>query len=360
MLIQIVNYQFVHNDSGQKVFVIAVKKLKRPEDATEEEVTAFFRAERETLKIMREIAHANLIQAIATYEKGEAGAERCFVFPWASGGNLRQLWMHRSPDSQDVFHWAWGQIRGLTEGLDKLHKKDTRHGDLKPENILIFKRGKNPGLGSLVIADVGIAKYHAFETSERKVREVQTNTRFFTGQYEPPEIRLDQPTAISRRYDSWSLGCVLLEFIIWLQHGKDGLKEFHEERQLATSNEDRFWSPTAGRGRVLHPTASKWIQNLLEELKGRPELRAWRELLKLVKTHLLVAVLDQRKYIWDFWPKLQQIHQECSADSSHIGERSDMVLTERSESPARIIDDIDVSISRQVSSAEIFGSNSAN
>ncbi|KAK7715846.1 hypothetical protein SLS63_011262 [Diaporthe eres] len=339
--------------SGQRVFVIAVKRLKRPEDATEEEVTAFFRAERKTLNTMREIAHANLIQAIATYEKGEEskeGGERCFVFPWASGGNLRQLWMHRSPDSQDVFHWAWGQIRGLTEGLDKLHKKDTRHGDLKPENILIFNRGKHPELGSLVIADVGIAKYHAFETSVRKLKEVQTNTRFFTGQYEPPEIRLDQPTIISRKYDSWSLGCVLLEFIIWLQRGKDGLKKFHAERQLATANEDRFWDATVGGGRVLHPTASTWIKNLLGELKGRPELRAWRKLLKLVKSHLLVAVLDQRKYIWDFWPKLQQIHEECSAGSSQIRERSDMVLTKRRESTGRMIDDTDVSISQQKTS----------
>ncbi|KAK7699053.1 hypothetical protein SLS64_011967 [Diaporthe eres] len=231
-----------------------------------------------------------------------------------------------------------------------LQKKDTRHGDLKPENILIFNRGKHPELGSLVIADVGIAKYHAFETSVRKLKEVQTNTRFFTGQYEPPEIRLDQPTIISRKYDSWSLGCVLLEFIIWLQRGKDGLKKFHAERQLATANEDRFWDATVGGGRVLHPTASTWIKNLLGELKGRPELRAWRKLLKLVKSHLLVAVLDQRKYIWDFWPKLQQIHEECSAGSSQIRERSDMVLTKRRESTGRMIDDTDVSISQQKTS----------
>lgn len=152
----------------------------------------------------------------------------------------------------------------------------------------------------------------------------------------------------------------MLEFIIWLLHGKDVLKEFHNERRLATSNEDRFWSPKAGRGRVLHPTASKWIQKLLEELKGRPDLRAWRELLKLVKTYLLVAVLDQRKYIWDFWPQLQQVHKECSADSSHTKGRSDMILTKRSESTARMIDDVDVSISQQVSSTEMLGLNFAN
>lgn len=362
MLIQIFNCQLLHK-SGQKVFVIAVKRLKRPEDATEEEVTTFFRAERRTLKTMREIAHANLIQAIATYEKGEEsreGGERCFVFPWASGGNLRQLWMHRSPDWQDVSHWAWGQIRGLTEGLDKLHEKGTRHGDLKPENILIFNRGKPPELGSLVIADVGIAKYHAFETSARKLKEVQTNTRFFTGQYEPPEIRLDQPTVISRKYDSWSLGCVLLEFIIWLRRGKDGLKKFHAERQLATANEGRFWDATAGGGRVLHPIARKWIKDLLGELNGRPELLAWRELLKLVESHLLKAVLEQRKYISEFWPELQKIHKECSADSSQTRERSDMVLTKRRESTGRMIDDTDVSISQQVSSTETCGSDFAD
>lgn len=353
-----VKWQLLHEDTLQTVFVIAVKRLKRPEGATEEEISAFFQAERDTLLKMREIAHPNLIRAIATYEKGRQGEERCFVFPWASGGNLRQLWMNRLPNPQrTIFPWAWEQIRGLTEGLSILHDKGTRHGDLKPENILQFNRGNDPepASGSLVIADVGIAKYHAYETSERKAREIKTNARFFTGQYEPPEIRLDEPRTISRKYDSWSLGCVLLEFIIWLQRGKKGLEDFRADRLGETFNEDRFWKgPGEKEDRSLLPAASKWIESLLQELKDQ-QLWAWFKLLELVKTCLLVAVLKQRESIRVFWSELQKLHEECSADSSPARDRSDTVLTKRRDSRVRMIDDVDMHISQHVSSTD--GSN---
>ena len=319
---------------------------------------------------MRQIAHTNLIQAVAAYEKDQEGGDRCFVFPWASGGNLRQMWMRDSPplDPKDVFPWAWQQIRGLTEGLFKLHEKGTRHGDLKPENILIFTRVNEPKPGSLVIADVGIAKYHAYETSVRKARNLPpTTTRTFTRLYEPPEIRLaDDLSVISRRYDSWSLGCVLLEFVIWLQCGRSGLKDFHEERGRGIINDDRFWSPEGGKDGSLHPAASGWIHKLLKRFDKQPKLRPWRKLLNLVKSHLLVVGLDRhqsehRKSIKEFWEELQRIHEKCSADLSgpYIWERSDMVLTKSRKSAAQVIDDFDMSISQQVSSAEIFRSNFA-
>ncbi|KAK7718128.1 hypothetical protein SLS63_010513 [Diaporthe eres] len=198
---------------------VAVKQL-RIDGASDEELTRFFDKETSILETMRKLKHPHLIEAILVYEKGP---DRCFVFPWAQGGNLRQFWdFNTDPSDQQVIQWAWHQIRGLASGLSSLHSEGTRHGDVKPENILIFFDENLPRLGQLVISDVGAAKFHADETRTRYVEGEATTNRIGTLRYEPPEIEHPQGyklVIISRKYDSWSLGCVLFEFIIWLSFG---------------------------------------------------------------------------------------------------------------------------------------------
>lgn len=291
---------------------------------------------------MRALKDPHLIQAIAVYERG---SDRCIVFPWAPEGNLRQLWQgHTNPKSEETRRWAWSQILGLTRGLAKLHGKldgeSTRHGDLKPENILRFNGSKGSKLGPLVIADVGIAKYHAFETEVRKAKNEATTNRTGTQRYTPPEIEVPEEDdngklrLISRKYDSWSLGCVLLEFITWLRHGRDGLAKLDTERlRDAKPGVDRYWEQYGNDHPILRPAVNQFIRELL---KDRKLPAALRDLLELVKRHLLVPSLKKRKYIATFLEGLKEISENCSTTPSYLWDDAMETLTEPRERTAEV------------------------
>lgn len=356
------------------VYEIAVKKLLEASKAPE--VDSFFNKELECLEEMRTANHPHLIQAIAAYTKGHDG--RYFVFPWATKGNLRQLWEKHGRMQRDstVIQWALGQIRGLAEGLVLLHKAGFRHGDLKPQNILVFDAENDSGLGSLVVADVGIAKYHAYETQKRQLGNQQTTNRASTSRYEPPEIKLrvsdNRLVVLSRRYDSWSLGCILLEFIIWLHYGWDELVRFNNERigydpetNHYSAENDRFWEDGGHEEPPnVHRVATYWIQRLHGELQENRSA-ALRDLLRLVENDLLVPAWElnpnwtsqsemeleprTRKYIEEILPEIQRIHDCCFSDPSYLANDLESMLTDDSLRSPGIVEECLVPISEQVS-----------
>lgn len=297
-------------------------------------------------------ADPHLIQAIAAYGRG---IERGFVFPWAPNGNLRQMWEASSgPPTKEVRRWAWDQILGLTGGLAKLHKTNTRHGDVKPENILRFNGPQDsPKLGPLVIADVGIAKYHAFETEVRKLYNKPTTNRSRTQRYAPPEIEIPerdekgQLRVISRKYDSWSLGCVLLEFIVWLKRGNHGLVNLDKVRRAELRpNVDRYWEQYRNEAPVLHPAVELYIYELLEDGVLSAALQ---DLLTLVKKHLLKASLRKRSYIAEFLEDLLKTSENCVTDPSYLWDDAKETLTEHREATAEVVANNVFPISQQVS-----------
>lgn len=297
-------------------------------------------------------ADPHLIQAIAAYGRG---IERGFVFPWAPYGNLRQMWdASPAPPSEEVRRWAWNQILGLTGGLAKLHKTNTRHGDVKPENILRFNGPEDSSeLGPLVIADVGIAKYHAFETEVRKANNKPTTNRSRTQRYAPPEIEIPerdekgQLRVISRKYDSWSLGCVLLEFIVWLKHGDNGLGNLDNMRRAELRpNVDRYWDQYHNDPPVLHPAVKRYIDELL---KDGVLPAALQDLLTLVKKHLLEASLRKRSYIAEFLEDLMDVSENCANNPSYLWDEAKEMLTEPREATAKVVANKVFPISQEVS-----------
>lgn len=288
--------------------------------------------------------HPHLIQAIAVYERGP---DRFFVFPWAPKGNLREVWDRRPvPADQEVIRWAWRQILGLTDGLKDLHERDTRHGDLKPENILMFDGDHESGPNPLVIADVGISKFHAEETRIRRALGYKSTSKGGTLRYEPPEIQLDPPLTVSRKYDSWSLGCVLLEFVIWLMRGNDGLTRFEQERCSPRLDIDRFWDQNHKGEPMLHAAARRWInQELAQDPRATPALR---DLLGLVDGHLLAPYESSRAEIQEFCRGLHRIHNKCSTDPSYLWNLDVTELTIRRESTEEVAGDFVVPISQRV------------
>lgn len=228
---------------------------------------------------------------LATYKYNE---KFHLIFPFAEA-NLRNYWKSVSMPSWDeaTCLWTLRQVHGLVSGLKAIHlfetqnltyeageveisrlstslrrarinptvveKKYGRHGDLKPENILYLQNG------TLQIADFGLGRFHRLESRSR------VEPRHINGSptYSPPEMVLDGGL-ISRAYDIWSLGCILLEFITWLLEGSAGLDGFNSSRTAKAHDgidDDLYYSievDEGGRGVGGHVRKGvvDWIKRL--------------------------------------------------------------------------------------------------
>lgn len=254
----------------------------------------------ETLERLRDLNHPHLIRAIAYYT---LGARHRVVFPWAGLGNLRDFWKIDPPQLDEQYlKWVLTQLCGLADGIARLHYSGEdytmRHGDLKPENILCFQSTEmveaQEGPCILVIADVGLTKAHALAT---EMRQEATRTRSGTVMYEPPEADFESQRNIpmSRRYDIWSMGCVYLEFVIWLLYGAKELERFIDdlgEDKRFYSRRDMVNSPI--KTPQLHMMVRKWVDWITDDAPCS-ENTALRHLVELIVSRLLVLDLGKAK-----------------------------------------------------------------
>ncbi|KAJ4005494.1 hypothetical protein NW752_002326 [Fusarium irregulare] len=288
--------------SNEEYCEVAVKFMSIENNRSNSDVDKFYPRERDTLERMRELNDPHLIKAIAAYEKGNS---RCFIFPWAEGGNLDTFWQKdRSHLDRDLVRWALDQMTGIAGGIKKLHDKNIRHGDIKPQNILYFPNyGRKYGRGTLKVADVGLAKVHTEYTRYR----IATTTRMSSERYEPPEMEsyLHNQRPIPRVYDSWSLGCVYFEFTVWLIYGRSRLDTFHRD----TSDSKKFYE-TRGDSYPRH----RAVNDLLAEMKDRlPETSALGTLVRLIDKDLLVPE-EKRMESKDLHEKLSN---KCECGTSY-------------------------------------------
>ncbi|KAI1126446.1 hypothetical protein F5Y10DRAFT_293840 [Nemania abortiva] len=236
--------QTVVDDDGN--FSVAVKKLKgsNEKDANKEA---------KALESIRGHSNAHLIKAIA-FICTDSGTEYSFVFPWAQHGNLWDFWVRQggAPRDREYFVRVFRQLACLACAIDDLSNMRLRHGDLKPENIVCFqtdeglpaKDGKElDTMIRLVVIDVGLAKIHAQRTELRS----KTNTRVSTKRYAAPELETDPYKELSRRFDVWSMGCILLEFAIWLIYGTEKLLDFTTSKtdSIQSTHETKMQSDSA-------------------------------------------------------------------------------------------------------------------
>jgi serine/threonine protein kinase len=240
------------------------------------------------------------------------------IFPWASGGNLGDYWENYEKKSRepDSIQWIVRQFVGICSALEELHESNCRHGDLKPENILWFKDGHD--MGKLQIADLGLARFHEKEahTNVRQGKYIHTSTPSGTSRYEPPEMdkereNRDNQEARSRQYDIWSMGCIVLELLIWLTYGYQAVERFR-------TNTPYFWELQQENGYVVHPYVVSRMDIMSTQLHDDT---AYKELLHLVRTKLLVVNVSQayrssgesREIARGLYTSINNIQQKCQS-----------------------------------------------
>ncbi|KAI4704716.1 hypothetical protein J4E89_009593 [Alternaria sp. Ai002NY15] len=293
--------------------VIAVKKAKEGDEDPNPSYSraAFFDKEVENLDRLRKYNSPHLIKPISGYRHGN---NRCLIFPWADGGNLGDYWKqfpsHAGNKSRVL--WQIRQFVGICSALEALHNDNIRHGDLKPENILWFDRSNNDG-GTLQIADLGLAAFHEKE-QHTQLRKSGTKTPSGTSRYEPPEMDQQRRTrnphdpqapkygTRSRQYDIWSLGCVVLELLIWLACSPRDVEVFRGDTlyfwQKASEREDGEY--------MVHEHVVAVMGALGRYFKPGS---AYECILQLVETRLLVVKVSRNQ---------EHVPEDCRGSATKV------------------------------------------
>ncbi|RYO26457.1 hypothetical protein AA0111_g7946 [Alternaria arborescens] len=319
----------------------AVKEII--EQADSQDVAEHWEKEVKALRMMNELNQEHIVRFITAFRRlRRSGVEEHYVmFEWANGGNLRNLWERvRFPDLEgSLVKDTIKQILGLASALQAAHNLNKteasyRHGDLKPENILIFKTGEET-LGTLKIGDWGEAKYHG-ENQVTEMRSKKTTARFGTRRYEAPEVvtgikvkRENQPEKRrSRLYDIWAMGCITLEFIVWLLYGLDGLNKFNQD-----VDGDTFYQTSIENGikvARLHDAVVRWMDHMANEPACELGSTAIGDLLDIVRSSLLVVKLPSRGGL-SFMTAINEADETAEADRP----RADSLIDHDAGRPAR-------------------------
>jgi serine/threonine protein kinase len=252
----------------------------------------------------------HLVKAIA-YLYNDTRTEHTFIFPWAEYGNLWEFWNHQKivPEDREYFVNVFKQLTCLACAIDEISNEGLRHGDLKPENIVCFKTDngipydqKDPSIKiRLVIIDVGLAKTHAEATKKR----LATDTLVSTRRYAAPELETKTRSELSRRFDVWSMGCIFLEFTIWLLYGTDelirftsSLKEGSEQIKFFVTKSDTNTLKVSGQSPKKTAELGRGVKDMISRIMADPrctEKTAVRRLVELIRDKLLVVDLSDEE-----------------------------------------------------------------
>ncbi|KAF4950004.1 hypothetical protein FSARC_13323 [Fusarium sarcochroum] len=285
-----------------------------------------FEKERENLRLIQGLDHKHLIKLIATCQKGQIFY---FMFPWANGGDLRDFWKRNDPRPRTpaLFLWSLRQMLGIVSAIKALHGKNIRHGDIKPQNILHFLEGRgenNDEEGVLVIADVGISRLHREITS---MRNAPTNSNESTISYEAPEAQSDQREGKPRprRYDMWSLGCMFLEFTVWLVHDYNAVRSFRWcriSRDEPTTTPGNFFTRKSESSVQIHSAVNDAIKHLRSNQLCKGDT-ALGDLIQLIEEDLLQTEALKRAEAPELFDRLEKIVSAAEDTPGYMGRQTD-------------------------------------
>lgn len=141
--------------------------------------------------------------------------------------------------------------------LDAAPGLGTPELDIRPENIYRFGAVTDQGqsttrLGTLRISDGSFADQQMHGLALRNVRKEVSGTM----KDEIPERAGGRSDERSEFQDLWSLACVILEYVIWILYGRNGLKQFHTELE----HSELYDGETSPH---VHRVVSAWIYHMM-------------------------------------------------------------------------------------------------
>lgn len=262
------------------------------------------RAWEREVEALQEICRLRLRHVVDIAAMISIAKKQYFLFPWADGGNLLDLWKSRDnhQDRSDIARRhipeIVSQLVGLTSALARLHafshsdESSYRHGDLKPENILVFDTNNPNFLGFWKMADLGLARYHMVATGDRLY--VTSNSGAGTISYQPPESVHANSAPTSRLYDIWSMGCIILQLMTWLLYGTSEIDELtRNTKSVFAKDESSYWiaawNDRDGYHNInIHHSVKNHIARMRSTVQGS---RALQDLLDIIENDLLVVKL---------------------------------------------------------------------
>ena len=264
------------------------------------------------------------------------------LFPYAQC-NLREYMKQTSFNIKDkeCLLWLLEQLLGLADALRNLHnfadpqnsgpsstlaaahpevRKSGWHHDIKPENILYY-RDIGAKHGILKMADFGSGKVHIYRSGS-----VNTRSPNGTLTYEPPEAKYENAT--SRPYDVWSLGCVLLELLIWAIFKIEEVESFAKAREARRFpdhptdefEDDAFWQMKEDDKFSRRDAVDCQIRNLRKEALNH-EAQPFKEVVELIE-----PMLDPNRHTritaLYFWDTLNRIVEQKKVDLNYPQDKS--------------------------------------
>lgn len=159
-------------------------------------------------------------------------------------------------DLAGALNWIHGQKAG----------KIIWHRDIKPDNILVF-RSKQREIWKLADFDRAASKNALSSSGELKMDREKEHT------FRAPEV---SDGGDGRRSDVWSLACVMIEVLSWLDNGVIGRNEFWNVRPIYYGSErsdvfyDRFTlDSTSDTGCILSQPVNQWLGQLIQRASER-------------------------------------------------------------------------------------------
>lgn len=229
--------------------------------------------------------HVNTPLASWTYDGS------CYTLSPYGDSNLQGYMNSLTRCDKSVIHTILVQVLGLCKGLAAIHGVSEREAEdaavieppdgtqldgtqqqalpatelrlwscyymnIKPENILVFK-------GTLKLSCLCCIKIEHWKYGDSPYQKQEP----FTQKWNEP---CQAPEALDRCYslpsDIWSMGAVLLEFIVWLVLGLDGLAAFRKGRHGRVSSrsdpDERFFV----LGAEDKPRRREAVQDMLDRL----------------------------------------------------------------------------------------------
>lgn len=235
------------------------------------------------LTSLTSIRHPNILELLGSYTyRGKHN----FLFPLADTDLEMAFKLDDQllgfPDKTSLFL----ALPDLASALEKIHAYTSEdmswigcHHDIKPDNILVIR-------SRLVIADFGLCTLKG--PSEGSKSLLRCGGHY----YHAPECEdYDDDCkkgTINRASDIWSLGCVMLELLVFIFKGKTGVKEFETSRKI-TFEQTAWTTKTFHHGKKASPA----VQRCLDELKQDGFPIFVKELARLISAMLSIEPADR-------------------------------------------------------------------